>query len=113
MTGVVCTVSLAVVGLESPLPYVAMSSPAIQNTRAQRDGQRDFDFEIGTWTTHLSRRVRPLTGSTTWVTYEGTSVVRKIWDGRANLVHGRQSQPRHHHTPDVGRRQPVHAPLPR
>lgn len=86
MRSVVCTVSLAVVGLESPLPYVAMSSPAIQNTRAQRDGQRDFDFEIGTWTTHLSRRVRPLTGSTTWVTYEGTSVVRKIWDGRANLV---------------------------
>jgi hypothetical protein len=27
-----------------------------------------------------------LTGSTTWVEYEGTSVVRKVWDGRANLV---------------------------
>ena len=52
----------------------------------QRDGQHDFDFEIGTWKTHLSRRVHPLTGSTTWVEYDGTSVVRKIWDGRANLV---------------------------
>jgi hypothetical protein len=51
-----------------------------------RDGQHDFDFEIGTWKTHLSRLVHPLTGSTTWVEYDGTSVVRKIWDGRANLV---------------------------
>jgi hypothetical protein len=52
----------------------------------QRDGQRDFDFEIGTWQTRLSRLAKPLTGSTTWVEYEGTSVVRKVWDGRANLV---------------------------
>src|SRR5215216_3498468 len=52
----------------------------------QPDGQHDFDFEIGTWKTHLRRLVRPLTGSTTWVEYEGTTVVRKVWNGRANLV---------------------------
>ena len=52
----------------------------------QRDGQRDFDFEIGTWNTKLSRRLNPLTGTSTWVEYAGTSVVRKVWDGRANLV---------------------------
>ncbi|HXC69314.1 MAG TPA: hypothetical protein VN644_05035 [Pyrinomonadaceae bacterium] len=52
----------------------------------QRDGQHDFDFEIGTWKTHLRRLVRPLTGSTTWVEYDGTTVVRKVWNGRANLV---------------------------
>ncbi len=57
-----------------------------QQAPARRDGQHDFDFEIGTWKTHLSRLVHPLSGSTTWATYEGTSVVRKIWDGRANLV---------------------------
>lgn len=51
-----------------------------------RDGQHDFDFEIGTWKTHLKRLQRPLTGSTTWVEYIGTTVVRKVWDGRANLV---------------------------
>ncbi len=50
------------------------------------DGQHDFDFEIGTWKSHLSRLLHPLTGSTTWVEYEGTSVVRKVWNGRANLV---------------------------
>ena len=52
---------------------------------AHPDGSRDFDFELGAWTVHLSRRLHPLTGSDTWVEYEGTSVVRKVWDGRANL----------------------------
>lgn len=53
---------------------------------AQRDGQHDFDFEIGTWKTHLRRLLHPLSGSTTWVDYEGTTIVRKIWKGKANLV---------------------------
>ncbi len=52
----------------------------------QRDGQHDFDFEIGTWKTHLRRLQRPLSGSTNWVEYEGTTVVSKVLDGRANLV---------------------------
>lgn len=50
------------------------------------DGQKDFDFEIGTWKTHLKRLLNPLTGSTKWVEYEGTTIVRKVWNGRANLV---------------------------
>ncbi len=52
---------------------------------AQRDGQHDFDFEIGAWKARLSRLDHPLTGSTRWLEYDGTSVVRKVWDGRANL----------------------------
>ena len=50
-----------------------------------RDGQHDFDFEFGAWKIRLSRLQRPLSGSTTWVEYEGTSVVRRVWNGRANL----------------------------
>ncbi len=57
-----------------------------QNTATNLDGQHDFDFEIGTWKTHLSRLLHPLTGSTTWIELKGTSVVRKVWNGRANLV---------------------------
>ena len=64
----------------------AAEKPAAPAAAAPRDGQRDFDFEIGTWKTQLSRLQHPLTGSTTWVKYEGTTVVRKVWDGRANLV---------------------------
>jgi hypothetical protein len=52
----------------------------------QRDGRHDFDFEIGTWKTALKRLQHPLTGSSSWVEYSGTTVVRKVWNGRANLV---------------------------
>ena len=62
------------------------STTSIQQTLKERDGQHDFDFEIGTWKTHLRRLLNPLTGSTTWVEYKGTTVVRKVWNGRANLV---------------------------
>jgi hypothetical protein len=51
-----------------------------------RDGQHDFDFEIGTWKTHVKRRLKPLTGSTTWVEMDGVTVVRKVWNGRGNIV---------------------------
>jgi len=40
---------------------------------------------VGTWKLHILRLVHPLTGSKTWVTMEGTKVVRTIWSGRAQL----------------------------
>jgi len=52
----------------------------------QRDGQRDFDFAFGTWKTQLWRLLNPLSGSNQWANYEGTTVVNKIWNGRANLA---------------------------
>ena len=74
----------------------AVSSAERQQTLKQRDGQHDFDFHIGTWKTHLKRLVHPLTGSTTWVEYDGTTVVRKVWDGRANLVELKADGPAGH-----------------
>jgi len=71
--------------LAMPLPGRAQQPPAAAAS-VERDGQHDFDFEIGTWKTHLSRLVKPLTGSKTWVEYEGTTVVTKVWNGGANLV---------------------------
>jgi hypothetical protein len=56
-----------------------------QRLRLERDGQHDFDFEMGTWKIHLKRLLHPLTGSTAWVEFDGTSVTRKVWNGRANL----------------------------
>jgi hypothetical protein len=50
------------------------------------DGSHDFDWEIGTWKTHLQRLQKPLSGSKTWIEMDGTTVVRKVWNGRANLV---------------------------
>jgi hypothetical protein len=66
--------------------HVAGQTNATQAGTGHRDGEHDFDFEIGTWKTHLKRLVHPLTGSQQWATYDGTTVVRKVWDGRANLV---------------------------
>jgi hypothetical protein len=73
-------------------PSVAASAQCPQSSAptpaplAARDGQHDFDFEIGSWTTHLRYLPEPLTGSDRWVEYRGTSVVRPIMGGRANLV---------------------------
>ena len=66
----------------------AQPSPPLtpRSDTAVHDGQHDFDFEIGTWKTHVRRLQHPLSGSSTWVEYDGTSVVRKVLDGRANLV---------------------------
>src|SRR6266550_6896842 len=67
-------------------PNSEASSTNRKQSVKERDGQHDFDFEIGTWKTHLKRLQYPLTGSKTWLEYEGTTVVRKVWNGRANLV---------------------------
>src|SRR5580704_14413871 len=59
-----------------------------QQSRASselRDGKHDFDFNLGTWKTHIRRLLHPLTGSKDWVDLDGTVSVRKIWDGRAQL----------------------------
>jgi hypothetical protein len=65
------------------------SEGANARQQMEHDGQHDFDFELGTWKTRLklsSRLGHPFTGVETWSQYEGTSVVRKIWNGKANLV---------------------------
>jgi hypothetical protein len=68
--------------LTLPQPSVAMpQSPA----STLRDGQHDFDFELGSWKIHLKKLMHPMTGSTTWVEFDGTSVTRKVWDGRSQL----------------------------
>lgn len=61
------------------------ANAATQQDAKPRDGQHDFDWDIGHWQVHMKRLLHPLTGSTTWVEYDGTDVVRKVWDGRANL----------------------------
>jgi hypothetical protein len=57
------------------------AKPAVE----RRDGQHDFDFELGSWKIHLKKLNRPLTGSTSWVEFDGTSVTRKVWSGKSQL----------------------------
>lgn len=83
---VLCLVAIAVCAerttaqTTSAVPQHATSKPEL------RDGSHDFDFEIGTWATHLTRLLHPLSGSHEWVNYDGTTTVTKVWNGRANLV---------------------------
>jgi hypothetical protein len=82
-----CSLALGLAPLATPAPPTTwLASAASGQPAVERDGQHDFDFAIGTWKTHVARLQHPLTGSRDWVEYDGTSVVRALWDGRANLV---------------------------
>ncbi|MBP3985654.1 hypothetical protein J5837_14675 [Pseudoxanthomonas helianthi] len=74
------------------LPLAGHGSEAAK-AATERDGRHDFDWEIGTWKTELRRLVRPLSGSNEWAEYTGTTVVRKVLDGAANLVELRVQGP--------------------
>lgn len=72
----------------TPAPAAAPPEPLPPTIFAPspRDGSHDFDWEIGRWTTVLRYLPEPLTGSTKWLDYRGTSDVRAVLGGRANLV---------------------------
>ena len=67
-----------------------------EDTKSHADHQHDFDWEIGHWKVHLRRLLHPLTGSKSWVEFEGTAIVRKVWNGRANLLELELSGPAGH-----------------
>jgi hypothetical protein len=68
----------------------AASTPTTDSHAKQtgnaRDGAHDFDFDFGTWKTHSSRMLHPLTGSKDWVVMDGVTVVKKLWGGKGNLA---------------------------
>ncbi len=72
-----------------PAPFASAESPtataATPAAGVAAGGQHDFDFELGAWKIHLKRRLHPLTGSKTCVEFEGTSVTRKLWNGRSQI----------------------------
>jgi hypothetical protein len=67
-----------------PSDMAAGAEPA-ESMTADPDAHA-FDFDLGTWHSHSSRLMHPLTGSTTWADLEGQTVVRRVWGGRANLA---------------------------
>jgi hypothetical protein len=69
----------------APAASTPTTDTEANQTGNARDGAHDFDFHFGTWKTHLWRLQQPLSGSSTWVEYEGISVVHKVWNGRASL----------------------------
>lgn len=52
---------------------------------AQHDGQRDFDFLVGSWKIHLKRLIQTDHGAKQWVEMDGTVVCRQVFEGRAEV----------------------------
>ena len=51
------------------------------------DGQHDFDWELGRWRTDIRLLAEPLSESEdVWLRFDGTSRVRPLSNGRANVV---------------------------
>jgi hypothetical protein len=61
------------------------AEPATSSHAAGRDGQHDFDFNIGVWNTRITRILDPLSGSTQSIELKGTVTVRNVWEGRGQL----------------------------
>ena len=90
MTKLLSSLALLIAMAGPVLPARAQqgpTAPASQPVTSVRDGERDFDFEIGTWTTRVRVLRNPLSGETpNWAEYQGTSVVRPLLRARANFV---------------------------
>src|SRR5579864_3708643 len=84
-----CLMACALAALLQFLPAHAQQNDAsrtsAQQTSAEHDGQHDFDPLLGRWKYHLNRRLHPLTGSNTWVEFDGTGACFRVWDGGSQL----------------------------
>jgi hypothetical protein len=87
---------LAAFGTAVPARTQSPAGATPQPATAERDGQHDFDFIFGTWKAHLKRLDHPLTGSHTWLEYDGTFVARPLWGGKANMDEAQLDGPAGH-----------------
>ena len=76
----------------SSLALSQTSAPTV----ATRDGQHDFDFNIGVWHTHIERVLDPFTPGSASLELDGTVTVRQVWDGKAELEEIEADGPRGH-----------------
>jgi hypothetical protein len=85
---------LSTLGILQPLACQADEKRSSEP--AERDGAHDFDFNFGTWKTHIKRRVHPLSGSNEFMEMNGTVTTRKVWGGRAWLEEIEADGPKGH-----------------
>lgn len=86
-----CCVSLS---LLLPLPVLAgdghVPAPVL------RDGQHDFDFDVGVWHSQIKRFVDPFASDSASIELAGTVTVRNVWGGKAQLEEMELDGPRGH-----------------
>jgi hypothetical protein len=88
---IAAAIALAVVALPGAVVVVraspfANAQGATAREAKMHEGAHDFDFDLGAWHTHSRRLLHPLTGSKDWIELDGTTIVNKVWGGRANLA---------------------------
>lgn len=74
----------------------AADAPITAPVATERDGQHDFDFNFGTWRTHIKRITDPFSPSSASMELEGTVTVRKVWGGGAQLEEIEADGPKGH-----------------
>ena len=79
--------SSLLVGYLLPTSALAQAVPAPEKpaSRELRDGQHDFDFNLGVWHTHVRRIADPFSQTGSFTELDGTVTVRKVWGGKAQL----------------------------
>lgn len=63
----------------------AWADQAAMPATASADGSHAFDFNLGTWHTHIRRLKQPLSGHADWDDMRGTVTVNPIWGGKAQV----------------------------
>lgn len=88
---------LATVVLAAALvvPFSALQAD-VGPVPAPDDAQHAFDFDIGTWKTHSTRLLHPLTSSKEWIQMDGVTVVSPVWGGKGNIAELESDGPKGH-----------------
>jgi hypothetical protein len=85
---------ILIAGLSALMLVATAVSGGAATSSANAGGQRDFDWEIGTWRTTVRVLAEPLSDSADqWLQFAGTSTVRPLMDRRANVVELKVSGP--------------------
>jgi hypothetical protein len=71
--------------LAAALCSLGPASASAADAPVSRDGQHDFDFNLGVWRTHIRRVLDPFDAASRVIELSGTVTVRKVWNGRAEL----------------------------
>jgi hypothetical protein len=72
------------------------ASVSAPSATSPHDGAHDFDFDLGDWRTHITRRLHPLTASNETVELNGTVSVHSLWGGHSQVEEIEADGPRGH-----------------
>jgi hypothetical protein len=90
----ILVMSLSLIALTAFAAASEASTAPDRSPATVADGQRDFDWEIGTWHSSVRVLTNPLSSSEDeWLRFEGTSTVRPLMDRRSNVVEFEVSGP--------------------